>query len=112
MRELKFDYLQTEHDGEIIKDFLIEQLPRFITCEQLITYIKAYDGFWQDVRNEIVKQYQVKRFHDIENYKWISEYLDYLADRDLSKAMNKGLDTKNKKYADHEKFFNKYSIIA
>jgi len=112
MKILQFDYLQAERDGEILKDYLIEQLPRFTSCEQMQTYIKSFDGFWQDVRNEIIKQKGVKRFSEIEDYKWIMEYLDFLADRDMSKAMNKGLGTKNKKYADYEKFFSKYSKVA
>jgi len=112
MKILQFDYLQAEYDGEVLKDFLIEQLPRFINCEQMQTYIKSSDGFWQDVRNEITKQKRVKRFSELEDYKWILDYLNFLADRDLAKAINKGLNTRNKKYADLEKFFIKYSKAA
>lgn len=112
MLELKYDYLQAEHDGEVLKDFLVKQVARFTTYEQMVSYIKSYDGFWQEVRNEIVKQKGVNRFTDIEDYKWIADYLDYLADRQMAQAMNKGLKTKNKKYADHEKFFNQYKNVA
>jgi len=105
----KFDYNQSEFDGDVLKNILLSKMNSFTSFEDMERYVRnSYDGFWSDVNLIAAKQLGKKYLSQVENYQWYFEYFDFLADRDFAKAINKGLKTRNRKYADKKAFFEKY----
>ena len=118
MKDLIYDYTQAQKDAETIKQFLIEQMPRFKDEEDMDKYIHCEfpyylsdgKGLWGEIWAEIAKQHGVKYISQVENGQWILEYLDHIADHELVTAMNSGLNTRKRKTADRELFYQKYKI--
>ena len=115
MNKLFLDYTKTKQDAEILKQFLISQVHRFISVKDMERYIigeypyyvsEAKD-FWSDVWQEIAKQNEKQYISQVENSQWIIEYLNYIADHDFSMVCNEGLKTRKRKV-----MTEKRSIIA
>lgn len=112
------DYNNSEYVAEILKDFLIEQLPRFKDAEDMHNYIKGEypyccsegKDFWSEIYKEVAIQNNVKYISQVKDYQCIISYIDFIIDRDFIKVINQGLKTRKKKFADFELFYKKYSV--
>jgi len=111
------DYNNSESTAEILKSFLIGQLPRFKDFKDMQNYIKGEapyycsegKDFWSEIYKEIALQHGFNYISQVEDFQAIISYIDYITDRDFIKVINKELKTRKKKFADLELFYEKYS---
>jgi hypothetical protein len=107
----ELDYNKTEQDAATLKQYLISQIGRFKSADDLHNYVvgeppyyvSECKDFWSNVLQLAKKQSNAEGM-DLINY------FNFIADRDFTRVLNDGLKTRKRKTVDWEQFYKKYSM--